>query len=274
MTGNRIAPVRDATDTDRNGKRTGEPTEISELVATVDQLASRVEALESIIQNAVPELGRLDQELQLVAGERDELRSELNRIDSMQTDTLAYDGADDETAERPTLSTTEPSGSALPSIDELIALSGGDAPMKNQMEAPTVEPVDGLAVSGVQELISADEIVASGVAQEQSGRKLAEAGRWKLIRTDLDPTVEYCLDEPLMTIGRSASADIQVDTDFISRIHARLLRIDATFMLEDAGSRNGVRINDEQVARWPLKHGDRVQIGSVPFRFVDLDSTG
>jgi hypothetical protein len=229
------------------------------------------------------ELRRVSQELRLVAGERDALLNELNRIDAMQTDTIALDdpaALEGVAPERDAPATaraardTEPSTDgqqALPSIDELIALNEGDGPWERAgppAEADNDEPGGS---TGWHELLPADMIVAQAPA-ESARRKFAEQSRWRLVRTDVEPAEEFALDEPLVTVGRSPSADIQVDTDYISRIHARLLRIDATILVEDAGSKNGVRINGERVERWPLKHGDVLQIGAVPFRFVDLDA--
>ena len=40
-------------------------------------------------------------------------------------------------------------------------------------------------------------------------------------------------------------------------------------VIEDAGSRNGTRVNGELVRRHVLKHGDLVRVGSASFRYVD-----
>jgi pSer/pThr/pTyr-binding forkhead associated (FHA) protein len=77
------------------------------------------------------------------------------------------------------------------------------------------------------------------------------------------------LDQDLLTIGRSESADIQIDGDFISRIHVRLLRIGMDTVVEDAGSKNGTWVNGERIKRQVLKHGDLIRVGSVNFRLVD-----
>jgi diguanylate cyclase (GGDEF)-like protein len=47
-----------------------------------------------------------------------------------------------------------------------------------------------------------------------------------------------------------------------------VIRAGAEYHIEDAGSRNGVFVNDERVARAPLRDGDRVRLGSaVTLRF-------
>jgi hypothetical protein len=222
--------------------------------------------------DAEDELRRVNQELRLVARERDALLGELNRIDGMQSDTIAFDEPGEQ-IERQADTMTGRNDNVLPSIDELIALNAGDGPWERAAAASEPEPGEGAGGTGWHELLPADMIVAQTPSGSESvRRKFAEQSRWRLVRTDVEPQEEFALDEPLVTVGRSPSADIQIDTGYISRIHARLLRIDTTILLEDAGSKNGVKINGERVERWPLKHGDMLQIGAVPFRFVDLDA--
>jgi pSer/pThr/pTyr-binding forkhead associated (FHA) protein len=73
----------------------------------------------------------------------------------------------------------------------------------------------------------------------------------------------------LLTIGRSDSADIKIDGDYISRIHSRILRIGMDSVIEDADSKNGTRVNGEIIERHVLKHGDLIRVGTANFRFVD-----
>ena len=76
------------------------------------------------------------------------------------------------------------------------------------------------------------------------------------------------------TIGRAADAYIHVEDSSISRQHARLLNSEQGFFLEDLGSANGIALNGELVTgRLPIKLGDMVHIGTVPFR-VDPEVPG
>ena len=72
-----------------------------------------------------------------------------------------------------------------------------------------------------------------------------------------------------MTIGRADSADIRIDGAFISRIHARIVCRDDGTMIEDAGSKNGFKVNSEAVKHHNLTHGDVIGIGKLRFMFVD-----
>ncbi len=84
----------------------------------------------------------------------------------------------------------------------------------------------------------------------------------------------YKLEGDDISIGRLAGNDIQLDDPAISGHHARVV-IEASaylesikeFSLEDLGSTNGTRVNDEKVTRVLLKHGDIVQVGKHMFLF-------
>jgi len=51
------------------------------------------------------------------------------------------------------------------------------------------------------------------------------------------------------TLGRSPSTDIHVDNPSVSRRHARVIFENGVWMLEDLGSRNGTKLNGEQINR-------------------------
>ncbi len=53
----------------------------------------------------------------------------------------------------------------------------------------------------------------------------------------------------------------------VSALHARLRRSDGVWTIEDAGSKNGVRVDGERVERAALKDGSVLEIGSVLFLF-------
>jgi pSer/pThr/pTyr-binding forkhead associated (FHA) protein len=73
-----------------------------------------------------------------------------------------------------------------------------------------------------------------------------------------------------ITIGRSASCDIQILTHFVSREHARLtVSTRGGVVIEDLGSTNGVFVNSVRVDRHELHHGDVVTVGESQFRFLE-----
>jgi diguanylate cyclase (GGDEF)-like protein len=78
----------------------------------------------------------------------------------------------------------------------------------------------------------------------------------------------------VMTLGRGRVCTIQFDDVTLSRVHARIVRHEEQFVLEDSGSLNGCYVNDERVSRALLRDGDRVRLGSgasLRFQMVSAD---
>ncbi|MCC7372117.1 MAG: FHA domain-containing protein [Chloroflexi bacterium] len=81
--------------------------------------------------------------------------------------------------------------------------------------------------------------------------------------------VEYPLDAPVVTIGRSRSNDISLEDARVSRHHARVVRQDRGYAVEDLNSRNGTRVDDRSVRdSVPLAEGSVIKIGDAVFRFT------
>lgn len=74
----------------------------------------------------------------------------------------------------------------------------------------------------------------------------------------------------VIEIGRSPSCDISLpDTLSVSRRHARLRFEHGQVGLDDLGSTNGTYVNDRRVSEAAtLESGDRFQVGSVHFKFL------
>jgi pSer/pThr/pTyr-binding forkhead associated (FHA) protein len=65
-----------------------------------------------------------------------------------------------------------------------------------------------------------------------------------------------------ITIGRKEGNTIRLTERNVSRRHARLVKADGRFIIEDLHSYNGVRINGQRITgETPLKAGDQIQIG-------------
>ncbi len=81
---------------------------------------------------------------------------------------------------------------------------------------------------------------------------------------------EVDLSGPEVTLGRSPECDITVEDPLVSRHHARLLVEADRVLLENLGSRNGVRVNGERV-QGPvvLQHGDRIRVGAQEVVLVE-----
>lgn len=84
----------------------------------------------------------------------------------------------------------------------------------------------------------------------------------------------YEVNKKVMSIGRSAENDIQLDDAAVSGQHARLVLKPNDYLenhndvyLEDLGSTNGTIVNDARIIKQVLKHGDVIRIGSHEFTF-------
>jgi diguanylate cyclase (GGDEF)-like protein len=69
-------------------------------------------------------------------------------------------------------------------------------------------------------------------------------------------------------IGRVDDVAIPMDSDSVSRRHARVAPAKGGFVLEDLGSTNGTFVNDHKVNRVTLKDGDVVRIGAAMLKFL------
>jgi hypothetical protein len=74
--------------------------------------------------------------------------------------------------------------------------------------------------------------------------------------------------QPFTTLGRGAANTIVVPDTFASAEHALISWRSGQWWLEDLGSRNGTRLNDEAVtAPTILSAGDVISIGQVKLKF-------
>ncbi len=71
-----------------------------------------------------------------------------------------------------------------------------------------------------------------------------------------------------VTIGREKGNTIRLTERNVSRLHARLLRRNGSYLVEDLGSYNGVTVNGERIeARTKLSSGDQLGIGDYDLAF-------
>jgi pSer/pThr/pTyr-binding forkhead associated (FHA) protein len=107
--------------------------------------------------------------------------------------------------------------------------------------------------------------------------RAAESGiraRTRLVPVMRQGQREFRLDRAVLTIGRSATCDIQVRSGLVSRRHARLLVGPLGVTVEDLGSRNGVYVNSAR-ADGPvlLRLGDRIAVGDELMILGDVEES-
>lgn len=78
----------------------------------------------------------------------------------------------------------------------------------------------------------------------------------------------YFLERPEIIIGRSDSANIQVEQDSVSRQHAKITTHAGRTWLCDLDSTNGSFVNDKAVDDCELCDGDLIRMGQTIFKFL------
>ena len=74
----------------------------------------------------------------------------------------------------------------------------------------------------------------------------------------------WVLTQETLTIGRDAECDIIIPDRQVSRVHARLRRVDGGFEIEDLNSKNGTHVNGAPLqGAQRLQDGDFIQVALV-----------
>ncbi len=95
----------------------------------------------------------------------------------------------------------------------------------------------------------------------------------RLIVTTPRGVGEFPLTSGSMTLGRDPANDITVDSDAVSRRHARLDRRESGWDITDLGSTNGLRFQGKPVQSTPVADGDVIYIGrSVALEFREAET--
>jgi serine phosphatase RsbU (regulator of sigma subunit) len=89
-----------------------------------------------------------------------------------------------------------------------------------------------------------------------------------ILKAGESTTHELSRDETV--IGRHPECHIQIDSNMVSRKHARVFRDGSRFLVEDLGSGNGTTVNGVRIVNpTPLSHDDRVKLGPILIRYID-----
>ncbi len=73
----------------------------------------------------------------------------------------------------------------------------------------------------------------------------------------------------VVTIGRGKTCEFVIESNRVSREHARIIREAGGFVLEDNNSSNGTFFgpNKEKVTRRPIRDGDEFTFGTEKIKF-------
>lgn len=80
---------------------------------------------------------------------------------------------------------------------------------------------------------------------------------------------DFDLTQDRFTIGRRPDNDLMIDDPAVSGHHARLVKIQAVYFLEDTGSTNGTAVNGTRIDRHQLRDADVITIGKHRLIFRD-----
>lgn len=121
---------------------------------------------------------------------------------------------------------------------------------------------------------STPSLVVDEVKSAQNGgnghNAAAVAGSAKLFLTYNGRTLrEIDLDCPRVLIGRSDHNDVCINSRYISRHHALLVRHGRATFLMDLNSTNGTYVNSQRVSNHVLIDGDVISIGNHGIKFQD-----
>lgn len=241
--------------------------------AKLSEQRSRLEALGNGREETMRALAAARDELARMAIERDELRKQLTRVDGMQTETITLPDEEDETE-----------GSqiheVLPTIDELMANLGSmDEPTGTAHEVSHLHTKVEANDEDSQEMIAPELVFPENFGDDESGGDATDGDGSPrvsrvLVLLDAEPPIKYPLFKEVMTLGRAENADIQINSDYVSRVHARIVSTEAGVVIEDVHSKNGIRVNKKIVERHQLQHGDTIAFGKLRFTFIDTDAAG
>ena len=71
---------------------------------------------------------------------------------------------------------------------------------------------------------------------------------------------ERPLNKPVLTVGRLAGNDVQVTSQRVSRLHAKIRSENGRWVIEDAESLNGLVYNGNRIDQLALTNGDRIYV--------------
>jgi len=78
----------------------------------------------------------------------------------------------------------------------------------------------------------------------------------------------FLIDKDEITIGRGEENDLVLSDSSVSRYHAKIIKAQKGFIINDLGSFNGTRLNGKSIQSAPLKHEDEIRIGLVKLNFM------
>ena len=97
-----------------------------------------------------------------------------------------------------------------------------------------------------------------------------------IVKSSQGNTKEIEITSRAFTIGRKAGNDLAFDDPSVSGHHAKIVKIQEVWFLEDLASTNGTFVNEHKIERKQLQDADVIRIGTyrIIYRHDDVDVSG
>ena len=278
-----------------------------DLIKSNESFGREVSTLRRQLRNAITGNEELSHELEATRAIVDELREQLDSIDSRHQDEIRIlrfelGHAQDTVVETEDLNSQLASDlvDARGFKDELERMLGDVEENSSQRIAELEKQLSKLkrvAESHEQKLATKSEAISILLAElAKKSEQIESIGEIEEVIHDIDermsersatgvpPTEritrvligtvgEQVLRFPLfkdrLTIGRTKDNDIQLEAAYVSRRHAVVQTDGETTRIIDWGSKNGIYVNSAKASEHFLKHGDVVTIGNARFRYEE-----
>lgn len=80
---------------------------------------------------------------------------------------------------------------------------------------------------------------------------------------------DFHVDQETFLIGRHIKTNLRIEDNTISSEHARIIKKDEHYEIEDLNSSNGTFVNDTRISNSRLKTGDVIAFNKIKFRFFN-----
>jgi general secretion pathway protein A len=107
---------------------------------------------------------------------------------------------------------------------------------------------------------------------QATATRLADTNAKLIISVQGLPDREVTLESDRILIGRGEEADVRIDSVFVSRYHALIVRDGGRYLMLDLGSTNGLLVNSRRIVRRALRHRDLIQVGPARVIYVHEQS--
>ncbi|HEV7234713.1 MAG TPA: FHA domain-containing protein, partial [Ktedonobacteraceae bacterium] len=103
-------------------------------------------------------------------------------------------------------------------------------------------------------------VPVTAASLQNGGNGANQAPQRARVRIEVDGKMvgAYQLDRPVLAIGRLGGNDVQVPSQSVSRMHAKLRWENGSWLIEDANSLNGIVYQGNRVDRHVLANGDQI----------------